>query len=294
MKKLLSLLGVGVLVAMWSGCVNNPVTAPRVSIDAIGTIAIGTNDVVKHITGKIEADTAIASITATVETSAGVAVPTTQISVTTPAGTTEKTMTLTDNSGFNLTIKSAAQPGNYKLKITVDAGAATTVSFDFTLTGNPGTTVTTADVTIGSYNSTTGSSIDLDNGTVLTAIDAIKAGSGVDIVGTYSAKAGSAGFRLFNPVYASGPAGTGSGIDAFQNWSGPAATSFHKVTVDIATITTVEQIAPLYVAASAVDFLICNVNDVLVVKTSENKYALVKVVSYDADVAGLAVIKYAK
>jgi hypothetical protein len=147
-------------------------------------------------------------------------------------------------------------------------------------------------VTIGSYaNDTLGSSIDLDNGTVELAAQAEQAGSGVDLVMTYSSDLGA--FRVMSPYYAA----NSSNIVAFQSWQNPNQTSFAKVNVSFDADSTKEQIKALYEASlsagqTTTGALSCNENDVLVVLTDQGQYALVLINSFDPLTTGTATIKF--
>jgi hypothetical protein len=162
MKKLLALLGVG-MVAMWSGCgLNDPVSAPTISIDAIGSIAIAASNVSKTVTGEIKADTAIEKIEAVVTTSAGATVLPAQIEVTTPAPNGATSQNLTATSGIVLLIKPAALAGDYKLKVTVMAGVEGSGTFNFTLTGSGGTPIKDTTLTLGAQSAAPHSLLDAD------------------------------------------------------------------------------------------------------------------------------------
>jgi hypothetical protein len=267
-----------------SGCVlvNTP-SLPRITISAIGSINAGTY---KNVIGKIDADTMITAVSYSITTASGSAAS--GINVTGPtAPLTSKTMNFTATNPIRINVAASAINGSYKLVISATAGATAEASFDFTVGGGTGTPVTTTTITIGSYaNATVGSSVDLDAGTVMLAAAATQSGSGVDIVGTYSPS--QSAYRVFNPVYAK----NSSNITAFAGWVNPNATQMHKVTgVIFASITTKEQIQPLFNAAQVVDNVSCAAGDVLVVKTDLNAYVLVQITSFDANTSGTANIK---
>jgi hypothetical protein len=293
MKKLLALVSTVGLVAMMNGCgLNDPVSAPTISIDNIGSIAIAASNVSKTVTGKIEADTAISSISAEVTTSSGSSVPSTQIEVTTPAANGATSQNLTSTSGIVLVIKPAAQAGDYKLKITVTAGVEGSGSFNFTLTGGGTVSDITVDsLLIGSYdNDQFGSSMELDNGDVLMASEAIVAGSGVDLVGTYSASKG--GFRFFNPAYAK----SSSNITVFANWASPANTDFVEVpsSTSFESLDTKAKIQAAYDGGTKITEVTCQAGAVLAVKTTEGNYVLVKLCDFDDDATGIALVARGK
>jgi hypothetical protein len=264
------------------------ITTPVITIDAIGTINTGTY---KNVTGSISADTAISSVSYAIVTDAGVSVPLFEISVTGPSASGGKTVNFTPPSPIRITVGYAVA-GNYKLKILAAAVLNSEASFDFTVVGSTGTPVLTATVTLGSYaNPTVGSSIDLDNGTVIFAAAAVAPGSGVDLVGTYSSNPSYMTLRLFTPVYAR----DNSNIPAFSAWPDAAATSIVKVTgTAFSAITTVEQIQPLYAAGTPVISVSCAQGDVLVVKTDQNRYVAIEVGAFDANTTGTFMLKYGR
>jgi len=192
-----------------------------------------------------------------------------------------------------LTIKanqsSLPVPGTYTLDIVAYAGLSHNEGTKtFTVTGTP---ITTTQATLGSYaNTLYGSSIDLDDGSVMFASAATQANSGVDIVVTYAAAPYNT-LRVMSPDYAS----TTSGITAFQNWASPNVTYFNKVSgIDYASITTKEQIEALFDPTSAqanTGVLSCTTGDIIVVKTDMDNYALVLINSFDASTSGTVTIK---
>jgi len=290
MKKFLALLSVGLAAVVMTGCGLSPVGAPTVTLDAIPSITVpasGYNYV--DVTGKVEADTAIDTIYYDILTSADQPVSTLQIYVTGPAADKSSEKISFDNNPIRITVTSGALAGTYKLKVSVTAGPSMDVSFNFTVIGGSGN-VNTATVTIGSYaNSTIGSSIDLDNGTIMLAAAAILSGSGVDLVCTYSTSFSA--FRIFNPVYAR----DSSNIGAFSGWVNPAATSFCKLTgVNFDVLNTKAAIQAQYTAGTPLISASCAIDDIFVVKTNQNNYVLIKIISFGQSTSGTAQIKWAK
>jgi len=132
MKKLISLLCIGTVVAMMSGCgVTDPVSAPSIAVSTIGSITAGTY---KDVTGKIEAGEAITSVTYSI-VDAATGTTATDITVSGPTSSTEKTLEFTATSPIRISVGSSAASGSYKLKISVVANATAEASFDFTVTG---------------------------------------------------------------------------------------------------------------------------------------------------------------
>jgi hypothetical protein len=131
MKKLLGLVCAGAVVAMMSGCgLVNPQSTPTITIDAIGSIDVGTY---KDVTGKIEASEAITSVSYSVTTSADAAAS--GITVTGPTSSSTKTLNFTATSPVKITVASTAAAGSYKLKISATAGATGEGTFNFTVAG---------------------------------------------------------------------------------------------------------------------------------------------------------------
>ncbi|MBN2035235.1 MAG: hypothetical protein JW768_00700 [Chitinispirillaceae bacterium] len=285
MKKLLALVSAVGLVALWSGCGLIDPEDPNITvvINNIGDVTVNSGSV--SFTVKVESDEEITSMTYQVKQS-GTDV-TSKFTVTPPSTADyegKKDVTL----DFSIAAGSSAAAGAYDFYVKVVAGDIDDDDTrSFTVEGG-GTPITTGTVTIGSYaNATLGSSIDLDNGTVMLAAAAKQAGSGVDIVGTYSSDLGA--FRIFSPVYAS----ASSGITAFANWNSPNDTKFKKVSVDFASVTTVEQIASLYSSETSAELSSSDAaaGDVFVVDTDEG-YALMEITSFESTTSGTASIKY--
>jgi hypothetical protein len=301
MKKFLALVSVVGMVAMWSGCgLNDPVSAPTISIDPIGSIAITSNDVSKTVTGKIEADTAIDLITAVVTTSAGATVPSTQINVTTPQGNGATSQNLTSSNGIVLVVKPAAVAGDYKLKVTVKAGVEGSGTFDFTLTG-VGNDLVLDTAELGNTQNTTAGTIDLDNGSLYKADEVSSSNVGsIDICYAngsstdrfYVAKAAKYGTTDEKTIKSS-PAGF-----AFTNdWPETG----YSETVRINTITSAQYDATttkaaaeaLWSASNALVYAPVTDGATFLVKTSSGAYVLMKVLSYTAGITGTVQFKYA-
>ena len=248
MKKLLALLGVVGMVAMWSGCgLTDPTDANiTATINSISTVTVNSGAV--SFTVKVESDSEITQMTYKV--TQGGTDKTTNFTIIPPNVSVydgKKNVTL----DFSISAKSSATAGDYDFYIKIDAGDINDDDTrSFTVEGDGGTPVTTSTVTLGSLsNATLGSSVDLDANPpdVMLATDAKKSGSGVDLVGTYSSDLSA--MRIFNPVYAK----ESSNISAFSSRVDPAATSFVKVSgTAFNAITTVEQIKPLYDAGTSV------------------------------------------
>lgn len=135
MKKLLSLLGVGMLVAMWSGCgVTNPASSVTITIDAIGAVAVGGG--AGQVTGKIETDSVLTLVT--MKVLSGSTDVTSKFTVSfTSAYQGKKSADLKTDMSTTITALSTATAATYTLSITAEAGSITSTSTkDFTVTGN--------------------------------------------------------------------------------------------------------------------------------------------------------------
>lgn len=296
MKKLLLLSGVGLLVVMLNGCgekgpTSNPVPSGiAISIDGIGLVVIG--GAAGHVTGTIESDSIITGVTMKVLTAADGDVSSDFTISFTPGYSGKTAVDLAADLHTSVAAKSTVAAATYKLEITVTAGSKTNSrSREFAVTdGNTGTPVTIAEVTMGSFaNTTDGSSIDLDDGSVYLTAEACAEGSGTDLVGTYSSDL--ATMRIFTPVYAR----DFSKINAFIGWKQPAATSIVKVTgTAFGAITTVGQLFALYSAGTPGIAWSCATGDVFVVKTDLNRYVAIEIGVFAASTSGTFKMKYAK
>jgi hypothetical protein len=277
----LAALGIGL-----TGCLTDPteVTTPTITLGKIDTLTAGSG-ASRTVTGKIEGSDVITKVTYQVTNSAGTSVST--ITVSGPDGNSKKSL---DLSVVVLAL-TGTPAGTYTLKISATAGATGDGSFTFSVKG-PAVVVsdiTVNSVTLGAHDNTLGSSVNLDNGSVLPSAQAVLANSGVDILYTYSQKVTSP--ILFNPAYAK----DSSGITAFAAWVTPNATKFHKVTGNFDAITTAAQIEALYDANSSFSGrLTVAVGDLIIVKTDLGKYVLIKMMTVSANATGTAEIKYAK
>ncbi|NLG18026.1 MAG: hypothetical protein GX556_11905 [Fibrobacter sp.] len=303
MNKLLSLSAVAALLGLGLvGCELNPleVDDDEVTIKSLTGFTTMNAGSDYYVTAEIDGNVALSAVNVTIESAAGA-------NATAMFTITKQGITLADFEDLDIkktggdmyikiTPKADACNGSYTITLTAEAGeASSNKSDDFTVAGGKdcsGTDVATGTVTLGGHShATLGSSVDLDNGEVMLAAAAKAAGSGVDIVYTYSSKT-PAGPVLMSPAYAKST----SGISAFSTWSSPNATKFHAVDVDFDDVETAEEIADLFVAADADadGKLSVAVGDVIVVKTDEDAYVLLEMTTVSTDAAGTAKIKYGK
>jgi|WetSurMetagenome_2_1015567.scaffolds.fasta_scaffold70055_1 hypothetical protein len=290
MKKLLALLGVG-MVAMWSGCgLNNPASKVDISITSIGPVAAGGDAAI--VEGTIEADSIITDVDMTVLNSSD--------------GDFESSFTLNWTKGYsgkekadlkgdmNTTV--AAKPGTpagtYKLKITASSGGITNSSTkEFTVT-SVGTPVTVATVEAGAnQNAILGSSIDLDEPKVMLMQASTDNLSTVDICYAYSDTDGKE--KLFSPHHAKA-----SGYTFTTNWGTPNETKFYKTFLtptQYNEITTKEQIqAEWSEPESAATSIDCAEDDVFIAKTDQGAIVLMLITSQTPEATGKIDLKIAK
>lgn len=286
LKKVLAVTGV-MAALLFNGCLlgpdeeNNGVNFENIAVS--NSVVSGGGFV--NITGKMSADTAFTYVLTVKDHNSKFEISYTQIS--------SKNVDLASKEvAAKIKALSTATAGTYQLVITATCrDEVTTTTRDFTVTGgSTGTLVTEATIAVAGHgNDTIGSSMNLDNGLVLKAGAATAAGSGVDLLYTFSNTLNKP--VLMTPVYAK----NSSGIVAFANWVSPNDTKFHKVTANYASITTKEQIVALYNAsANFTGRVECAAGDVFVVKTDLGAYALVKMESVTTTNKGIASIKFAK
>lgn len=284
MKKLLALLCAGTVLGMFNGCTTTPTATDTVTISGLAVAdSLTAGGSASQISGKLDGTAAITSYSFTVETQSGTDV--TSMFTIMSSSVSQKTVDLAVDGNATIKANSTTNSGTYTLKVTATIGTQTfTGTTTFRVSGINGTTVT-----IGSYQNTTyGSSIDLDNGTVLFAAQAKADGSGVDLVCTYSSAYST--FRIFNPVYAADT----SNIAAFSGWVNPANTQIVQASsgTDWSSITTKAQIKAIYDAGTPVSSSDAAEGDIFVVFTDQSNYVAIQIVSFDSDVGGTANIKY--
>lgn len=288
MKKLLALVSAVGVAAMMSGCgLTDPSpTSVTITIESIGAVVAG--GAAGEVKGTIEADSILTNVDMTILDKNDADVKSKFTVTWTSSYSDKKKVDLKDDLGTTVKANTGTAAGTYKLKITAESGGiSSSQSKEFTVTST-GTPVTVGTVTIGSLdNPTLGSSVDLDSGKVKLALEAKKAGSGIDLVFTYSTDLSA--FRIFSPEYAK----NSSGITAFASWVSPNDTKFKKASVTFASINTKEEIASLYSSTSGTELSSSNaaVNDVFVVKTDQG-YALIQITSFQSTTSGTADIKY--
>ncbi len=154
--------------------------------------------------------------------------------------------------------------------------------------GGSGTPVTTLNVTLGSLlHPTLGPSVDLDAASLqgVKSVEAIKSGSGVDIIISYSGA--KSAMRVTTPVYAR----DSSGVSVYVGWDTAAATDFVKVAgTKFTSLSTAEEIRALYSAGPVITSSDVTKGDAFVVKTDQGKYVAFEVVDFEQTSSGTSTI----
>ncbi|MFP4164082.1 MAG: hypothetical protein ACLFQB_09580 [Chitinispirillaceae bacterium] len=297
LKKFLVVMGLAATV-MFNGCLldsgseeNNNISFSGIRV--VDTVYVGSGNVA--IEGKLEANSTISNIRFEVYNPDREDV-TSSFSRPFDAPSNETKVDLEKQNARIGTETSSLISGTYRLEISGDVnGEISSTTISFQVKNNDGATNPDSDleeqtITVAGHgHNTMGSSFDLDNGEVLLSSDATVAGSGVDLVYTYSNSRRSP--VLLTPVYAK----EDSDIGAFSGWDNPNDTEFHKVSTDYDAVTTKADVEELFDASqvSSSGRVTCAAGDVFVVKTDTGAYALLEMVTVSADDGGTANIKYA-
>jgi hypothetical protein len=270
MKKLLALLSCGVAAAVMIGCGLSPVGAPTISINPIGSI--GQNSYAT-VTGKVEADTEISSITYTILTSADVSVPGTQIWVEGPTPSSgDKKIDFSDRP---ITIHVlTATSGDYKLKISVTAGPSVDATFNFTVTGGSANVSEKTNISLGAESAAPPSLLDADNMTTSSRsiTDETQRGR-IDLIFSYSTVLVPNSLAFTSPDSAQGA--------PYTSWLTKAHTTFKKVSATWSAITTQANINTLWGAGAGVSRIAVSQGDIIIIQTSAGStvYKAVQIVS---------------
>ncbi len=263
-------------------------TTPKITLDAIGSIDVGT---FKNVEGKVTAGENITSISYAVEDANGTSVAQTKIKATGPSSAADKKIEFKDNDAIKIEVFTGAAAADYTLKITVTAGTTIDASFPFTVAGgSTGTAVATVSLDVGSNdNATLGSSVDLDGGVVWLSAAAKNNVSKIDLCYSYSGTTSSD--KVGSPSWAKT-----SGFSYATTWDNPPSTTMIKVSktsAEFDAITTKEAVEALW-TGTAESALVVAAGDVFIVKTTENVYALVRVETQTAGATGKITIKVAR
>jgi hypothetical protein len=260
-----------------------------ISVDAIQAI---TSSGSLAISGKIDANVEISSVTYSVVDANGTAVASTLIDVSknvTPVG--KEKLDLKTDLAVKLVISATACDGNYTLNINAVAGTAKSEKpVPFTISGVKNCSVVTptltqTTVTMGSWkNTASGSSLEADNMVVYKGADltdALRAEIDVWFSNTADSKA-----WLWSPKAAANAQYTP------KSWTVQNQTQFVEVTggVTFESITTQAQIDALWNATNAKEYADIAAGDLVIVKTNKGANRLLKVVSAETTDAGTSVI----
>lgn len=303
MKKLLALLSVAGMVAMWSGCgLTDPSpTSVSITIESIGAVVVG--GAAGQVTGKIEADSALTNVEMTVLNSSDVDVKANFTVSFTSGYSDKKTADLKTDMSTTVAAKAGTAAGTYKLKITAESGGISSSSTkEFAVTGGNTSDLVLDTATLGNTQNTTAGTIDLDNGSLYKAdeITASNVGS-IDICYAngsstdrfYVAKAAKYGTTDDKTIKTS-PAGF-----AFTS-SWPETGYANDVRINTITsaqydaTTTKAAAAALWSASNALVYAPVTDGAAFLVKTSSGAYVLMKVLAYTAGITGTVQFKYAQ
>ena len=298
MKKLLSLLSVGMLVAMWSGCgVTNPASSVTIKITNIGAVVIGGAS--GQVTGTIETDSLLTNVTMKV-LNGSTDVSTNFTIYYTSAYKDKKSADLQTDMSTTITAlaTATATAGTYTLSITGEAGSITsTTTKDFTVTGGTvGTPLDTATLIAGSNQAAAGSSIDLDEPAIYNSAASVANVSKIDLCYSYTPGVGSiaAGDYLYSPDQAQA-----SGYSYTSGWTTtPNSTLFYLTNLTAAqynAINTKEQVAALWTAPSGpTPYVLCTAGEVFIAKTDQNAIVLILISAQTPGATGTISLKIAK
>jgi len=275
-----SLIAAGAML----GCEELTSAETTITIDAIGTIT-GTSGSTA-VTGTVEADD-VPTVYADIENSTGGAVSSAELSVT-YGQPTDKDFDLED---INMTIvvgANGACNGTYTLNITATTTTIASQSITFTVTGGNNCGLTEATVTLGAQDATPGSLLDAD------AMEVFSTGGNAgtstpvadrpncDVLFYYSTVA-PADYKFISPDTA---------VGVLTSWTADqkASTSFKTVSTNFDNIATQGDIDVLWANGSgATKRLSINVNDVIIIHTSESVNKAVRIESLTGTL-GAAVI----
>jgi hypothetical protein len=271
MKKLLALLSVGVAVAMMTGCGLSPVGAPTIDIDPIGTI--GQNSYAT-VTGKVEADTVISSITYTILTSTDASVPSNQIWVEGPTPLSDEEKIDFNDRPITIHVISAAS-SDYKLKISVTAGPSVDATFTFTVTGGGSGNVTEkTNISMGAQSAAPPSLLDADNMTTSssTITDETRRGQ-IDVIFSYSTVLNPESLAFTSPDVAQG--------SPYDTWLTKAQAEYKLAPggTTWASLTTQTAINTAWGSGSGAPRIPVSPGDIIIILTSAQVYKAVQIVS---------------
>jgi hypothetical protein len=295
MKKLLSLLGVGIIAAMWSGCgVTNPASSVTIKIDGIGAVVVGGAS--GQVTGSIQTDSLLTSVSMKVLSGSTDVSSDFTVSYTS-AYLNKKSVDLNTDMSTTVAAKTGTASGTYTLSITAEAGSITsTTTKDFGVTGGQtGTPVDTATLVAGSNQAIAGSSIDLDEPAIYNSAASVANVSKIDLCYSYTNVAGfTAGDYLFSPDQAQS-----SGYTYTSGWTTtPNTTAFYLTNLTAAqynAITTKEQVAALWTAPAApTPYALCTAGEVFIAKTDQSAIVLIYISAQTPGATGTISLKIAK
>jgi hypothetical protein len=270
MRKFVALLSAGMAMAVMSGCGLNPIGTPIITIDSIDVIRMPSSagSVYTTVSGKVEADTAISSITYQILNSNDL--PASGITVTGPAVPSGEKKVNFDNYPITITVTyPAASAGTYKLKISVTAGLSVDASSNFVVIANGGVVSVKTNIAMGAQNASAPGLLDADIMKTYRNSLADETNRGkVDVIFSYSS-------ALFpNALAFTSPDSASTG------WLNNATARYKKVSATWSTITTQGGIDNLWNAGGvAFSRMAVSAGDIILILTSEGSRKAVQIVS---------------
>jgi len=246
MKRLTALLSAGVVVAAMTGCGLNPIGTPTITVNPIDNIRIPAPAAVANyasVTGKVEADTEITSITYQILNSNNL--PVSDPSVTGPDTSAGAKKIDFNDRPITITVTSGASAGTYKLRISITAGPSVTAMFNFVVIVNGGGAISEkTNITLGAQSAPPHSLLDANNmSTFSRTISDGATQARIDVIFSYSTEMDPATLAFTSPDSAQ--------VAPYDTWLNKTVARYKKVSATWSTITTQTAITNLWNAGGA-------------------------------------------
>jgi hypothetical protein len=275
MKRLSALLSAGVVVAAMTGCGLNPIGTPTITINPIDNIrvpAAGTN--YASVTGKVEADTEITSVTYQILNSSDQ--PVNNPSVTGPDTSIGAKKIDFNDHPITITVTIGTSPGTYKLKISAVAGPNVSATFNFVVIANGGGAVSEkTNITLGAQSSPPHGLLDVN--TMSTFSRTISEGATqalIDVIFSYTSAMDPDTLAFTSPDSAQ--------VAPYDTWASKTVARYKKVSATWSTITTQAAITSLWNAGGPASACIAvSPNDIIIIQpgAGSTAYKAVQIVS---------------
>jgi hypothetical protein len=281
MKKVLALLSVGAAVAMMTGCGLSPAGAPEITIDPIPSIAKpSTGSTYVPVTGEIDADTEITAVSYQILTANDQPVSSSQISVSGPAAPMDDDNLNFDDYPIQITVYSTANPGDYKLRISVTAGPSADKDFNFTVTGVSTILAEKANIQMGADSAAPPSLLDAHNMTLasMSITDETRRGQ-IDVIFSFSTVLDPDNVAFTSPDVAAG--------SPYTTWANKAHAEYKLAPggTTWASITTQADLATAWGTGAGASRMAVSAGNIIVIRmgASTYTYAAVQIVSITAN-----------